>query len=351
MPKLDWRGLVAGMSSVQKLVHLAARQDPYDEEAWRVELLRARRRAYEDELTIQARNSGCPGRRGRLGNNEILSGLNDESKADSVSIANTFNYYLANAIIRIRQETPTANRYIYAKRLREWEPGYWGWKRPQIDEWTNSTARTKAQQDFFKYNGAGMGSARLEPRTAVCPVCKGWVARGLVPLRVAMNEPPPYHPNCFPPGQKVLLPNGREMNIECVKTGDSVFSPAGQEGVTEVENVFCRHTQEVLYHIYANNRVLRVTGDHPVRGGMGWLPARELKVGDLIRIAHPVPSSSLYYDMVRSVKVEEYEGDVFNLKTGTGEYVVCSILVHNCPHEWNAKPDKAGDCSLLWVGD
>ena len=41
-----------------------------------------------------------------------------------------------------------------------------------------------------------MGYAVLEPRTAVCPVCQGWIERGEVPLRVAMNHPPPYHFRC-----------------------------------------------------------------------------------------------------------------------------------------------------------
>ena len=60
---------------------------------------------------------------------------------------------------------------------------------------TDNSARAMAQQDFYQHNGQ-MGSAKLEPRTAVCPICQGWIARGIVPLRVALNNPPPYHPNC-----------------------------------------------------------------------------------------------------------------------------------------------------------
>ena len=281
MPKLDWRSIVAdeAFSNVMRLVHLAARQDPYDEDAWRVDLLRARRRAYEDELTVQARNSGCLGRRGHLGNNEILTALNEDSKTDGVSIANTFNYYLANAIIRIRQETPRANRYTYAKRLREWEPGYWGWKRPQIDEWTDSTARTGAQQDFYRYNGAGMGSARLEPSTAVCPICKGWVARGTVELRVALTNPGPFHLNCFPPNAMVSLPDGTEKQIDRIKQGEAV---ASRQGNCQVIQVHRRYTEEVLYLLGVGGQVLRLTGDHPVLTERGWIAARELRVGERV---------------------------------------------------------------------
>lgn len=192
---LDPDRLIQDMSNVQRLVHLAARGDSVDEGEWRALLLRQRRRAYESELTLQAARVGCPGRAGRLGNNEILSALNDRSERDARSIVNTFNYFLAAEIVRIRQDAPRANRFVYARRLRDWEANYWKWKRPQIDQMTDNTARARAQQDFFRFNRQ-LGTARLLPRRAVCPICQGWVRRGVVPLRVAMNNPPPYHVDC-----------------------------------------------------------------------------------------------------------------------------------------------------------
>lgn len=195
MPELDWRSLVDGMTNVQKLVHLAARMDSVDEDQRRVDLLRQRRRAYEDELAVQAAHMGCPGRIGRVTASEILNRLNEASRSDAESINNTYNYYLAAAIVRIGQEKPRANRFVYAKGVREWAPTYWAWKRPQIDQMTDNSARIMAQQDFYRYNGQ-FGSARLLPTRAVCPICEGWVRRGVVPLRVALNNPPPYHVNC-----------------------------------------------------------------------------------------------------------------------------------------------------------
>ena len=192
---LDWRGLVDGMSEVMKLVHLASRMDSIDQDEWRTTFLRQRRAAYEDELNIQAQRVGC-NRRARLSNGPILSALNADCETDAESVVNTFNYYLAAAIIRIHDEVPTANRNVYAARLAAWTPQYWGWKQPQIDQMTDGTARAKAQQDFYQYNGSGFGTARLLPTTAVCPVCQGWIARGVVPLRVAQSNPPPYHPGC-----------------------------------------------------------------------------------------------------------------------------------------------------------
>jgi hypothetical protein len=191
---LDWRGVVGGMTRVQKLVHLAARYDPVDEERIKGELLAMRRQAYDQELTIQARHVNCT-RQGRLTNSRILSDLTKESERDAASIVNTYNYYLAHRILAIFSDVPRANRFTYAARLRGWYPNYWGWKQPQITEHTVGTARARAQRDFYQRNKA-LGSAKLEPRSAVCPICEGWIARGIVPLSVALNNPPPYHPNC-----------------------------------------------------------------------------------------------------------------------------------------------------------
>ncbi|KPK84255.1 MAG: hypothetical protein AMJ81_06065, partial [Phycisphaerae bacterium SM23_33] len=194
MPR-DWQAVVDGLSNVQKLVHLAMRHDPFEEERIRGALLKARRRAYEDELTIQAQRVGCNSRAGHLRNGPILSELAEMCARDATSIVNTYNYDLAAAIVNIRSEVPTANRHVYAKRLQVWEAKRAGWKDQQIALYTENSARALAQQHFFQYNGHG-GSAQLQPKEAVCPVCRGWVARGETPLNVAQNNPPPYHVNC-----------------------------------------------------------------------------------------------------------------------------------------------------------
>jgi hypothetical protein len=195
VPILTAEEAVARLSNVGKLVHLAMRMDMFDEEALRADLLRQRRRVYEDELDIQAARVKCQQRRARLNNGAILSHLNEMGRRDAASIVHTFNRDLAFAIANIRAEVPTANRYVYAYRLRAWSKRRWSWKEKQIGQMTEGTTRAKAQQDFYDHNGH-FGTATLRPRTAVCPVCKGWVARGEVPLQVAQNNPPPYHQNC-----------------------------------------------------------------------------------------------------------------------------------------------------------
>jgi len=193
---LDWHAVVEKMTNVQRMVHLAMRYDVYDEERIRSDLLKERRVTYEDELTIQAARMGCPGRSGRLSNGAILSQLYGMSKEDSESIANTYNYDLAIAILHIFSEVPTANRYVYAKRLSEWEEKRGVWKHNQIALYTEGSARALAQEHFYQYNAGILGVAILEPRTGVCPVCVALIARGEVPLREAMRTPPPFHPNC-----------------------------------------------------------------------------------------------------------------------------------------------------------
>lgn len=192
----DWRTVVQddAFSNVMRLVHLAVRYDKTQQDAIRAELTTARQRAYNDELSIQARRAGCT-RSGELSGGASLKVLNQMSKEDAVSIANTYNSDLAQAIISIREETPAANRNVYAAQLREWETNRAEGKAPQIAQWAEVTARSKAQQDFYKNNTID-GVAELQPTVAVCPVCQGWIARGEVSLKVAENNPPPYHLRC-----------------------------------------------------------------------------------------------------------------------------------------------------------
>lgn len=178
-----------------KLVHLAARMDDFEVDRIKGELLREGRRAYENELTAQARLVGCRSRRGQLTTGPSLSELHDLYSRHAAGIVNTYNYDLAGAIIQIRSETPTANRHVYASRLQAWEGQRAKWKGPIIAQSTDGYARALAQRDFHQFNNV-MGVAVLRPESAVCPVCAGWVARGEVPVAVATNNPPPYHPQC-----------------------------------------------------------------------------------------------------------------------------------------------------------
>ena len=192
----DWQAAVDNLSDVGRLVHLAGRMDSVDEEQIRTELLRIRRTAYESELSVQAGRVGCEGQRGMLTSGPSLSALNDMSAKDAASVINTYNYTLATRIQAVRDETPRANRHTYAKRLGDFMNTKTTDKSSVAAGYADSTARSMAQQDFYSFNASLMGSARLEPLDAVCPICIGWINRGDVPMNVALNNPSPYHPRC-----------------------------------------------------------------------------------------------------------------------------------------------------------
>jgi len=53
-----------------------------------------------------------------------------------------------------------------------------------------------AQRNFKDHNAGLLKKAVLEPKTAVCPVCAGWIRRGEVPAYVAAKNPGNFHINC-----------------------------------------------------------------------------------------------------------------------------------------------------------
>jgi hypothetical protein len=52
------------------------------------------------------------------------------------------------------------------------------------------------------------------------------------------------------------------------------------------------------------------------------------------------------------VTSDQYSGDVFNLQTENEEYIVGQIVVHNCPHIWDTRPEQVAreECADLWMG-
>jgi hypothetical protein len=191
----DWRVIVAAMLLLYRLLHQATRQEEEYTKSLQAELLSERIRFYEDELTSQAARVGCPNRRGHLTNQAIIDQLNELSRRDAESIANTYNRDLAATIARIGKDAPGAGRAEFRKRLAAWEEKRASWKNPQIALYTEMSARSLAQQHFYERNHI-TGTAVLRPERAVCPVCIGWVLRGKVPLEEAEKHPAPYHVNC-----------------------------------------------------------------------------------------------------------------------------------------------------------
>ena len=195
MPR-NWQELVSSMSDVNKLVHLSMRQDSTDAENLRSSLVKSRRREYESELNNLAKEAGCD-RTANVSEGEVLNEINDLSKQSADLMVNTYNFDLGVAIIAIRTESPTANRFTYAKRLGEWDTNRSVWKNAQVATDTVLTTKSLAQRDFMRFNTNVESTAILTgPDPAAEPICQGWLDRGRVPAQVAINNPSPFHANC-----------------------------------------------------------------------------------------------------------------------------------------------------------
>ena len=173
----DWHSIFDGMSEVQKKVHLLFRRTEENVEEWREKLLRESRETYEETLREEVRSIGCgdPGPL-YLGAGRELRGLNDRAKFASTSIVNTWNWDLANKIVAIRNETPTANRWVYAYRIQQWEPQHWAAKGQEIAMTETGWAVNRAKQDFYRHNDVDLEGAEVRPYRTACPVCASYVA-------------------------------------------------------------------------------------------------------------------------------------------------------------------------------
>lgn len=174
------------------------RMDMVDEQSISAEVLREKRQAYEDELTVQAANVGCRDRQGAM-DEPTLKKAHEQAQAEAAGIVNTYNYDLANAINLIHDQIPKANRNTYAKYLAGWHNDRAVWKDVQISLHNRMEWRAKAVADFLRFNDI-QGYAKLVPSShAVCEICRRWIRRGKVPLAEAMRvmEDWPPHLNCI----------------------------------------------------------------------------------------------------------------------------------------------------------
>jgi hypothetical protein len=191
----DWQSLVNGFTPVMKLIHLAMRLDSQDEEAFRRELLDIRRREYEEAVSDYMHQVGCEGR-AFLDVGPELKKLDEMSRQDARSIGNTYNFELGRALVGIKKDAPRANRYMYARRLGDWEASRAVWKNTQIAMFTQMSSRQVAMEDFVRNNGL-IGGAVLVPGQAAEEICQGWINRGVVPIKTAQDNPSPFHIGCI----------------------------------------------------------------------------------------------------------------------------------------------------------
>lgn len=174
--RLDWRSVVDGMTDIQKKVHLSMRHTDDDTRVWRETLMKQVRDNYAETIRQEVIGMGCPdpGRvyvRESAELREIAAHVGEVARG----IVNTYNYDLAHAIRRIGEETPTANRNVYASRLWAWEAARDDRKNAQIGETETGWAVNMAKQAFHAHNAEIPARAEVRPYPSVCPVCQEYI--------------------------------------------------------------------------------------------------------------------------------------------------------------------------------
>ena len=141
---------------------------------------------------------------------------------------------------------------------------------------------------------------------------------------------------CFVEETPITLSDGSLLAIEEVAPGDVVltYDPEGRyASCATVERCFVRHATE-LVQIQLPQSVVRVTPDHPFFvDGCGWIPARDLQVGDNL------VSTSGTSEPVRAARAVAANEPVYNIEVADlHTYFVGQdrVLVHNecAPLEW-----------------
>src|SRR5215469_5693183 len=178
--------------------------------------------------------------------------------------------------------------------------------------------------------------------------------------------------NCMPPDQEVLTADGYRPISE-IKIGDLVVTHRNR--LRPVLHKFERETEETLYIIRPKKMGyddLRVTGDHKVyvvrsewvnthrsRDGLrlqhepDWIPAKEIKPGDYVAIAHndeeSAPDTIFLQDYIPGYETED--GKLFKATTRGAHGYVSDWGTHSKIHD---RLVLDGDLCYLfgrWLGD
>ncbi len=110
--------------------------------------------------------------------------------------------------------------------------------------------------------------------------------------------------------QVEVMERGR-IPVSEVQVGEKVLT---KDNTYETVCDILTGDEEILKYVKVNGRELMVTMDHPIMAKAGWMPARELREGDLVLFEdgnfYPIQEiyDEPYYDKVYSLKLEHGEG-------------------------------------------
>ena len=142
--------------------------------------------------------------------------------------------------------------------------------------------------------------------------------------------------NCFTAGTLVKTNEG-EKPVEQIKEYDLVWAENPETGEKELKRVVATYVfpnKRNIYHLFIGKDTIRATDNHPFWLKEGWIEAKELRVGDSLKLlsGNWVSLDSIYLE---EGIFETYNFTVEDFHT----YFVGKegILVHNCAKfdKWN----------------
>jgi hypothetical protein len=193
--EIEVRGSFEDLSDVGRLVYLAFMKTQDDVVALADELLKEGRRTAEEAILQAAQAIGCGVVSVHLTAGELLSWIRERADWAAQKICDTYNRDLVNAILRIIEETPTANRWVIAHRLQEWEARRQEWKSSQIAITEAFVVSNEAKMRFYEMNKVTEPEAWFG-YSLQCEVCQEIARRNPYTLAEAEAIGLP-HPNCL----------------------------------------------------------------------------------------------------------------------------------------------------------
>lgn len=168
---VEARGSFDDLPPHGKLVYMAFMKTAEDAAALAEELFKEGRRTAEETLLQEAQAIGCPVLSVHLTSGALLSWIRDRSDWAGQQICDTYNQDLINAILRIIAEIPTANRWVIAYHIQQWEAARQSWKEGQVAVTEAFIISHEARMRFWEMNKLSEPQAWFG-YSLICELCQ-----------------------------------------------------------------------------------------------------------------------------------------------------------------------------------
>jgi len=183
------------MSKLTQVISLLYSMQADDTAQLEARLLEQRKRVWTQALRDEARAHGCNGTPRAPGGGYLVD-LTKLAIQDAESISTTWNRDVEKQVERIRAETPTANRFVYAHRMEQWAKERDAYKAPLIALVTETTTREMARDAFRKHNYDGNEKYVFSGPAPTCQKCVRLFAAGIVSKAFIDKHAAPVHITC-----------------------------------------------------------------------------------------------------------------------------------------------------------